>query len=84
MYRNDDLLDPAYGSAIMGNPIKAIAWLANEIGVYDISLDSGEIILAGALSKPVPLEVGDQFKVEFESLGTVASCTGARIRNDGR
>jgi len=73
LYKNDEFLDSAYGSAVMGNPIEAVAWLANEVGAYNISLDPGEIILAGALSKAVPIEDGDTFKAEFENLGTVSA-----------
>ena len=73
LYKNDELIDSAYGSAVMGNPIEAVAWLANEVGAYDISLNAGEIILAGALSKAIPMKDGDQFKAEFENLGTVSA-----------
>ncbi|MFC4025455.1 2-keto-4-pentenoate hydratase [Oceanobacillus longus] len=73
LYKNDEFIDSAYGSAVMGNPLEAVAWLANELGVYDISLNAGEIILAGALSKAIPIEDGDQFKAEFENLGTVSA-----------
>lgn len=73
VYKNDELLDTAYGSAVMGNPIKAVAWLANEVGVYDISLDADEIILTGALAKAVPIEIGDQFRAEFGNLGAVTA-----------
>lgn len=73
VYKNDELIDSAYGSAVLGNPVKAVAWLANEVGAYDISLEPGEIILAGALTKALPIEPGDQFKAEFENLGIVTA-----------
>lgn len=73
IYKNDECIDTAYGSAVMDNPINAVVWLANEVGVYDIALNPGEIILAGALSKAQPIEVGDTFRAEFENLGTVTT-----------
>jgi len=73
LYKNNALIDSAYGSAVMGDPIKAVAWLANEVGAYDISLDPGEVILAGALSKALPIEAGDIFKANFENLGSVSA-----------
>ncbi|WP_085993281.1 2-keto-4-pentenoate hydratase [Oceanobacillus senegalensis] len=73
LYKNDQFFDSAFGSAVMGNPVEAVAWLANAVGAYDISLDPGEIILAGALSKAVPIEDGDSFKAEFSNLGTVSA-----------
>ncbi|MFC2949716.1 2-keto-4-pentenoate hydratase [Virgibacillus sediminis] len=71
VYRNGEFLDEATGAAVMGNPISAVAWLANAVGEYDISLKAGEKILAGALSKAVDVEGGDEFKAEFLGLGTV-------------
>lgn len=73
VYKNNEQIDSAYGSAVLGNPIKAVAWLANEVGAYDITLNPGEIILAGALAKAVPIEAGDSFKADFENLGTVTA-----------
>jgi 2-keto-4-pentenoate hydratase len=73
LYKQGEFIDSAYGSAVMGNPIEAVAWLANEVGAYNISLNPGEIILAGALAKAVPIEAGDQFRAEFENLGTVTA-----------
>lgn len=72
LYKNNEAIDSAYGSAVMGNPIEAVAWLANEVGAYDISLNPGEVILAGALSRALPIEAGDTFKATFENLGSVS------------
>ncbi len=71
VYKNGSFLDAATGAAVMGDPVKAVAWLANEVGNYGISLKTGETILAGALSKAVPFEAGDQFEAVFANLGTV-------------
>ncbi|RLL47017.1 2-keto-4-pentenoate hydratase [Oceanobacillus piezotolerans] len=73
VYKNGEFIDSAQGSAVMGNPLEAVVWLANEVGVYDISLNPGDIILAGALSKALPIVHGDHFKAEFENLGTVSA-----------
>ncbi|WP_138416350.1 2-keto-4-pentenoate hydratase [Aquibacillus sediminis] len=72
VYRNDTFLDAATGAAVMGNPLDAVAWLANAIGSYDITLHAGEVILAGALSKAIPIEDGDTFRADF-SIGTVSA-----------
>ncbi|WP_226037531.1 2-keto-4-pentenoate hydratase [Aquibacillus saliphilus] len=72
VYRNEEYLDSATGEAVMGNPLEAVAWLANAVGDYDITLHAGEVILAGALSKAIPIENGDTFKADF-SIGTVSA-----------
>jgi 2-keto-4-pentenoate hydratase len=69
--RNGEFLDSAAGSAVMGHPAHAVAWLANTLGSYGISLNAGEVILSGALSKAIPIEDGDTFTAEFEHIGAV-------------
>jgi 2-keto-4-pentenoate hydratase len=71
VYQNGEFLDKATGAAVMGNPLEAVVWLANALGEYDITLNAGEVILAGALAKAVPVQNGDIFKAEFAGLGTV-------------
>ncbi|OZI10717.1 2-keto-4-pentenoate hydratase [Bacillaceae bacterium SAS-127] len=73
VYKNGTYFDSAAGAAVMGNPARAVAWLANALGEYDISLHAGEVILSGALSKAVPVEAGDQWTVEFDHIGSVSA-----------
>jgi 2-keto-4-pentenoate hydratase len=73
VYRNGEFLDSAAGSAVMGHPAEAVAWLANALGSYGISLNAGEVILSGALSKAIPIEDGDTFTAEFEHIGAVTA-----------
>ncbi|WP_028782143.1 2-keto-4-pentenoate hydratase [Thalassobacillus devorans] len=72
VYQNGEFLDRAKGSAVLGNPLEGVVWLANALAEYNIALNAGESILAGALAKAVPVKNGDSFKAEFEGLGTVA------------
>jgi len=73
VYKNGEFLDTATGAAVLGNPIHAVVWLANAVGEYDIALHKGEKILAGALSKAVPIEDGDKFEAAFTDIGTVTA-----------
>lgn len=71
VYKNGKLIDQAAGAAVMGNPVEAIAWLANALSRFDIHLLKGEIILSGALAKAVPVTKGDTFRAEFAHIGSV-------------
>ncbi|AOV06205.1 2-keto-4-pentenoate hydratase [Sporosarcina ureilytica] len=73
VYRNGKFLDSAAGAAVLGNPARAVAWLANALGNYDISLYAGEMVLSGALSAAVPIEKGDTFTAEFAHIGSVSA-----------
>lgn len=72
VFKNDEKLDEGYGSAVLGNPLEAVVWLAESLSEYDITLKKGEIILAGALTKAVDIKKGDRFKATFEDLGEVS------------
>ncbi|NME97813.1 2-keto-4-pentenoate hydratase [Aneurinibacillus aneurinilyticus] len=72
MSKNGRQMDTAAGAAVMGNPIRAVAWLANAIGEYGIALRAGEVILSGAFTAAVPVEAGDTFTAEFAHIGFVA------------
>lgn len=71
VYKNGQLIDQAAGAAVMGNPLEAVAWLANALSRYDIPLLKGEIILSGALVKAVDVEAGDHFRAAFAHIGEV-------------
>ncbi len=71
--KNGKFLSEGMGSAVQGNPLTAVAWLANTLGKYDIPFKAGEVILSGSL---VPLEnvkAGDKMEMELEGIGS-ASC----------
>lgn len=69
--KNGHFVDHATGAAVMGNPVRAVAWLANALGKYDIGLKKGEFILSGALTAALPVESGDTFIADFAHLGTI-------------
>ena len=67
--KNGQPLSEGLGSAVQGSPLTAVAWLANTLGAYGVSLDAGDIILSGSL---VPLEnavAGDVFEMELHGVG---------------
>lgn len=70
-YKNGEKLDQGYGSAVLGNPLEAVVWLAKALHQYGIPLKAGEVVLAGALTKAVEVKSGDRFKAVFEHLGEV-------------
>jgi len=69
VWKNGAPLSEGYGSAVQGSPLESVAWLANTLGRYGVSLDAGEVILSGSL---VPLETaraGDHFELTLEGVG---------------
>jgi 2-keto-4-pentenoate hydratase len=70
-YRNGSPIESAAGAAVLGNPARCVAWLANKLGSLGGGLRSGDIVLPGALHRLVPVRQGDAFRAHFAHLGTV-------------
>lgn len=71
LYKNGELLNTGVGAAALGDPAKCVAWLANKLAVYGITLKKGEVILSGALSAAIEGQPGDHFHAKFAELGEV-------------
>ena len=52
------------GSASLGHPAEAVAWLANKLASFGTSLEPGDIVLSGSLGNAVPVRQGDVFTLE--------------------
>ena len=52
------------GAASLGHPAKAVAWLANKLVSFGTSLEPGDVVLSGSLSRAVPVKRGDEFVIE--------------------
>jgi 2-keto-4-pentenoate hydratase len=72
LIQNGEVINTGVGAAALGNPATCVAWLANRLADYDISLKAGEVILSGALSGMVVANPGDNFTARFAHLGQVS------------
>ncbi|MBS0475562.1 MAG: fumarylacetoacetate hydrolase family protein [Proteobacteria bacterium] len=66
---NGDVASTGVGAAVMGNPLNAAAWLARTLAERGEPLQTGDILLAGALGPMVALKVGDEVRVEIAGIG---------------
>lgn len=69
VWKNGEFLSEGLGSAVQGNPLTAVAWLANTLGAYDIPFKAGEVILSGSLVPLEPVQAGDRMEMELEGIG---------------
>ncbi|WP_428908501.1 2-keto-4-pentenoate hydratase [Niallia sp. Krafla_26] len=72
LYQNGEMVNTGVGAAALGSPATCVAWLANRLADYDITLKAGEVILSGALSGMVVANPGDSFTARFAHLGQVS------------
>jgi 2-keto-4-pentenoate hydratase len=64
---NDQPAAQGIGAAALGHPARAVAWLANRLHRFGVSLEPGDIVLSGALAATVPAQKGDRFVMELHS-----------------
>ena len=69
IHKNGDLHSEGLGSAVQGNPLTAVAWLANTLGEFDIPFKAGEVILSGSLAPLIPVVPGDRMSLEVDGIG---------------
>lgn len=69
--KNGEAVATAAGAAVLGHPAQAVAWLANKLAAYDITLRKGEVILSGSLTAAMPIGAGDFVRADFGPLGDV-------------
>ena len=69
--QNGVLLSSGTTAEVWGNPAASVAWLANKLGQFGISLKAGSIVMAGAVTAAVPAKAGDVFTVSFQGMGSV-------------
>ena len=59
--RNGAVATEGLGSAVLGHPAEAVAWLANKLSGYGTRLEADAVILSGSLGPAVPIAAGDTF-----------------------
>lgn len=69
IYKNGEFNSEGLGSAVQGNPLTAVAWLANTLGEFGIPFKAGEVILSGSLVPLIPVVAGDKMSLEIAGIG---------------
>jgi 2-oxopent-4-enoate/cis-2-oxohex-4-enoate hydratase len=70
--KNGAPLSEGYGSAVQGSPLAAVAWLANTLGPYGVTLNAGDIVLSGSLVPLEPARPGDIFTMDLSGVGATS------------
>ncbi|MFZ4380690.1 MAG: 2-keto-4-pentenoate hydratase [Sandarakinorhabdus sp.] len=65
IHQNGILAGEGLGAAALGSPALSTAWLANKLAEFGESLEPGDIVISGALTKMLPVAAGDVFVVSL-------------------
>ncbi|WP_417579011.1 2-oxo-hept-4-ene-1,7-dioate hydratase [Nitrincola sp.] len=69
--RNGIVEETGVAAGVLGHPAKGIAWLANKLSPYGVTLKAGEVLLAGSFTRPLDASAGDTFHVDYGPLGSL-------------
>jgi 2-keto-4-pentenoate hydratase len=76
--KNGETVATGAGAAALGDPMFAVAWLANTLAPYNVTLEPGQFIMTGSLHAAFDVAPHDVVVAEFDRLGTVTmKCAGS-------
>jgi 2-keto-4-pentenoate hydratase len=70
-YRNLKHVASGSGANVLRDPRIALTWIANELSEFGEGLLAGHIVTTGTCITPIPVEAGDQVRMDFGALGAV-------------
>lgn len=75
----------AYGDtdAVMGDPLAALAWLANWLSAQGEGLRRGQIVASGSCTGMTPIEGGELLRARFADVGEAVVRTASKQYNGG-
>ncbi|ABW12310.1 Hydratase/decarboxylase [Parafrankia sp. EAN1pec] len=60
------------GREVLGHPAAAVAWLANSLATFGTALESGHLVLPGAMTTAPFISAGQKTEASFSALGSVS------------
>jgi 2-keto-4-pentenoate hydratase len=60
------------GTAVLGDPRVALAWLVNELGALGLVIEAGQFVSTGTCMVPVAVQPGDRVVADYGAFGRLA------------
>lgn len=64
---NGETRQSGMSSAVLGDPVESIAWLANKLHEFGVSFGPGDVILSGSFVRAEPVKGGDKVIARFDN-----------------
>ena len=88
LHRNGEMVAEGRSDAVLGNPVTAVAWLADKVAGFGVTLEAGHVILPGSVHRAIDVRPGDDFVAEFDGLrlrpAELHLTTGGRVERTSR
>ena len=82
--RNGEQVAAGRSGAVLGNPVTAVAWLADEVAGFGVTLDAGQVILPRSVHQAIDVRPGDAFVATFDGPGGNGSAPSASASSEGK
>ena len=69
---NGEIKSMAAGAAVLGNPLAAVAMMANHLGARGQEIPAGSFIMTGGVTEAIAVAAGDSINVRFQDLGSIS------------
>jgi 2-keto-4-pentenoate hydratase len=69
---NGQSVERAGGVEVLGDPAASVAWLANKLAEFQLSLAAGQQVMSGSFTRQYLLAAGDRVEARFAPFGTVS------------
>ena len=64
---NGEVRESGKSSAVLGNPITPVAWLANKLSEFGVAFEPGDVVFSGSCVRALPVQAGDQVTARFNN-----------------
>lgn len=72
LYLNGQIEETGLAAGVLGHPANGICWVCKRFAPHGVSLEPGQVILAGSFTRPVPVKEGDTIHADFGPLGGIS------------
>lgn len=70
--KNGEVEETGLAAGVLNHPAYGVAWLANRLHAHGVTLEPGQVILAGSFIRPIDVKAGDTVMADYGEFGTVS------------
>jgi 2-keto-4-pentenoate hydratase len=70
---NGEPVGSGAGVEVLGHPAASVAWLANKLAEFELTLRPGDLVLSGSIIRMLEVTAGQTVKVTFSRIGSVGA-----------
>lgn len=74
--KNGEVEETGLAAGVLNHPAHGIAWLANRLHRQGVTLQAGEVVLAGSFIRPIDVARGDTVVADYGEFGSVSCYFG--------